>query len=124
EWPVLFDIQPAVALKLSIHDHDGRPAYARLAFRDKAGQVYPPQARRLAPDFFFQKQVYRHDGEVVLLPPGEFQVESSRGPEYRVRRQTVRVRAGDDRPLAVGLERWVEPAKYGFIGGEPHIHGG
>ena len=29
------------------------------------------QAKRLAPDFFFQQQVYREDGGIVLLPPGE-----------------------------------------------------
>jgi hypothetical protein len=123
EVPVLFDIRPAVPLKLSIRDHDGRPSYARLTFRDKAGHVYPPQARRLAPDFFFQQQIYRRDGEVVLLPAGEFRVESSRGPEYRVRPQTVQVRAGDDPKFDVRLERWVEPAKYGFYGGDHHIHG-
>jgi hypothetical protein len=37
EAPVLFDLRPAVSVKLSIHDHDGQPAYARLTFRDKAG---------------------------------------------------------------------------------------
>jgi hypothetical protein len=122
EVPVLFDIQVAVPIKLSILDHDGKPSYARLTFRDKAGHVYPPQARRLAPDFFFQKQVYRRDGEVVLLPRGVFEIESSRGPEYRVRRQTVRVRA-DPQPFDVRLERWVDPPKYGFYGGDHHIHG-
>jgi hypothetical protein len=119
--PVLFDIRPAVSLRLAIRDHDGRPAYARLTFRDRAGHVYPPQARRLAPDLFFQKQIYRRDGEVVLLPPGTFEVESSRGPEYRVRRQTVRVSAGE--PLVIQLQRWVEPMKYGFYCGDHHIHG-
>jgi hypothetical protein len=123
ELPILFDIRPAVPVRLSIHDHDGGPAYARLTFRDKAGHVYPPQARRLAPDFFFQKQIYRRDGEVVLLPPGEFQVESSRGPEYRARRQTMQTHGGEKRTLDVRLERWVEPTKYGFYGGDHHIHG-
>ncbi|HTK75296.1 MAG TPA: CehA/McbA family metallohydrolase, partial [Gemmataceae bacterium] len=123
EVPVLFDVRPAVPVRISIRDQEGKPSYARLTFRDQAGHVYPPQARRLAPDFFFQKQIYRRDGEVVLLPPGDFRVESSRGPEYRVRRQTVRVRDGDDRPLDIRLERWIDPAKYGFYGGDHHIHG-
>jgi hypothetical protein len=38
-----------------------------LTFRDKAEHVFPPQAKRLAPDFFFQQQIYRHDGGTVLL---------------------------------------------------------
>jgi hypothetical protein len=119
--PVLFDIRPAVPLRLVIHDPDGRPAYARLTFRDQAGHVYPPQARRLAPDLFFQKQIYRRDGETVLLPPGTFTVESSRGPEYTVGRQTVRIPAAE--PLVIPLQRWVEPMQYGFYCGDHHIHG-
>jgi hypothetical protein len=123
ETPILFDVRSAIPVRLSIHDHDGRPAYARLTFRDKAGHVYPPQARRLAPDFFFQTHIYRRDGEDVLLPPGEFQVESSRGPEYRVVRQALRVEAANSRPLEIRLERWTDPMKYGFYCGDHHIHG-
>ena len=59
EVPVLFQIQPAKAVRLSIHDFDGRPTTARLEIRDKHGRVYPPQAKRLSPDFFFQPQIYR-----------------------------------------------------------------
>lgn len=123
EVPVLFDVQPAIPVRLSIRDHDGRPGYARLTIRDKAGQVYPPQARRLAPDLFFQKQIYRRDGEIALLPPGELVVECSRGPEYRVQRRSIQVQAGIDRPLELRLERWVNPMTYGFFCGDHHIHG-
>ncbi len=71
EVPVLFDIQPAVPVTLSIRDHDGTPTAARITFRDRLGKVYPPQAKRLAPDFFFQPQIYRSDQQTVLLPPGQ-----------------------------------------------------
>jgi hypothetical protein len=123
ELPVLFEIQAAAALRLAIRDDDGTPAFARLTFRDQAGHVYPPQARRLAPDLFFQQQVYRRDGEVVRLPPGEFEVAYSRGPEYRVKHQRVRVHPKDNAPLELKLERWVNPKRYGFYGGDHHIHG-
>ena len=59
EVPVLFDVRPAVPVRLSIRDHDGTPTTGRFTFHDRAGHVYPPQPKRLAPDFFFQKQVYR-----------------------------------------------------------------
>jgi hypothetical protein len=122
EVPVLFDVRPAVPVQLSVHDHDGTPTTGRLTFRDRNGRVYPPQPRRLAPDLFFQQQIYRHDGETVLLPPGEFTLSSSRGPEYRLQTQPVTVPERGPARLAVRLERWVNPADYGFYSGDHHIH--
>ena len=60
EVPVLFDIRPAVPVRLLLSDADGTPTTGRFTFKDKSGRVYPPKAKRLAPDFFFQDQVYRH----------------------------------------------------------------
>ncbi|HEV3236625.1 MAG TPA: hypothetical protein VGZ25_06525, partial [Gemmataceae bacterium] len=82
EVPILFDVKPGVKVKLSITDVDGKPTVGRFTFRDKQGHIYPPQAKRLAPDFFFQEQVYRPDGGTVLLPPGDFTMHYGRGPEY------------------------------------------
>src|SRR5581483_7308397 len=79
--------------------------------------------RRLAPDLFFQKQVYRRDGEIVLLPPGEFDLEYGRGPEYRVLRKKLRIDGKDSAPLEITLKRWIDPPAYGFFGGDHHIHG-
>jgi hypothetical protein len=33
---------------------------ASFLIKDKAGHVYPARSKRLAPDFFFQDQVYRN----------------------------------------------------------------
>ena len=123
EVPVLFDVKPAIPVRLSIRDDNGSPTTARLEFRDQRGRVYPPQAKRLAPDFFFQPQIYRSDGGVVLLPPGVFTLESSRGPEYRIHKRTVSVSAETSAKITVELERWVDPADYGFYSGDHHIHG-
>jgi len=122
EIPVLFSVRPAIPVKLSIHDADGQPTTSRLEFRDRHGRVYPPQAKRLAPDFFFQPQIYRKDGDVVILPPGEFTLESSRGPEYRRNIRTVTIKDTPDSALTVNLQRWIDPAKYGFFSGDHHIH--
>ena len=123
EVPVLFDIRRAVQVKLRVRDHDGAAATASFIFRDAAGHVHPPQAKRLAPDFYFQPQIYRSDGDIVLLPPGKLTVEFTRGPEYRrIRRDvTIAQRAHDE--LSFQLERWIDPAVFGFYSGDHHIHG-
>lgn len=122
ELPVLFDIEPAIPLKLAITDHDGSPGIARLEFRDTHSRVYPLQAKRLAPDFFFQAHVYRVDGETVLLPPGKFDVQFSRGPEYRVERRQIEIDPHGENQLAIQLDRWFNARDYGFYSGDHHIH--
>src|SRR5690606_26972144 len=72
--PILFTCQPAVLVKLAVRDHDGKPTMASFVFRDAQGRVYPSQSRRLAPDFGFHPQIYRAEGETVLLQPGKYQV--------------------------------------------------
>ncbi len=129
EVPVLFTVKPAIALKLRVRDVDGTPTTARLQFVDDQGHVYPPQPKRLAPDLFFQKQIYRADGEEVQLPPGKFTLHYGRGPEYRVLQRTVVVPAtasGGAAPavptLDLRLERWIDPSVHGFYSGDHHIH--
>lgn len=127
EAPVLFDVRPATRVKLQIRDFDGKPTTARLTFRDALDHVYPPQVKRLAPDLFFQQQIYRVDGDVVFLPPGELTMESSRGPEYRLLNRKVTIPAPDEKnggetTVEVKLERWVNPMDFGFYCGDHHIH--
>jgi hypothetical protein len=127
EVPVLFTVKPAVAVTLSVLDHDGTPTTGRFQFVDRQGHVFPPQPKRLAPDLFFQKHIYRAHGETVLLPPGELTMFYGRGPEYRWLKRTIVVPADREprtanREIAVKLERWVHPAARGFYSGDHHIH--
>jgi hypothetical protein len=122
ELRVDLDVRPAVPVKLSVLDHDGTPTVGRFVFVDRAGRVHPPQPKRLAPDFFFQRQVYRADGAVVLLPPGELRVTYGRGPEYRDLEKTFAVPREGPAELAVRLERWVNAGEHGFYPGDHHIH--
>jgi len=125
EVPVLFDVKPAVPVLLRVRDADGKPTVGRFTFTDPYGHVYPPQAKRLAPDFFFQRQIYRPDGGTVLLPPGEFTVEYGRGPEYRLKTRKVTISpppAGGRPVLEFRLERWVNPMDFGWYSGDHHIH--
>jgi hypothetical protein len=127
EVPVLFDVRPAIEVKLSITDFDGKPTVGRFTFKDAQGRVYPPKAKRLAPDFFFQDQVYRPDGGSVLLPPGELIMTYGRGPEYKLIEKKILVAPTNNEgtptmPLAVKLERWINPVDYGYYCGDHHIH--
>ncbi len=121
EVPVLFQVKPAIPVKVSVTDSDGKPTVGRFTITDASGKVYPPQPKRLAPDFFFQRQIYRPDGGTVLLPPGEFTVEYGRGPEYVLAKRKLVVTGKAD-ALAVKLTRWVNPADYGWFSGDHHIH--
>ncbi|MCY2964042.1 MAG: hypothetical protein NT069_10425, partial [Planctomycetota bacterium] len=121
--PVLFNSLPAVELVLGVRDFDGKPSTAAFVFRDKLGRVYPNPARRLAPDFFFHNQIYRADGESIHLPPGEYGVEVSRGPEYRTANHTVTVKAGvTSQKQDFQLSRWIHPATRRWYSGDHHVH--
>lgn len=128
ELPVLFEVRPAIPVKLSVRDHDGTPTVGRFLFLDQHGHVFPPQTKRVAPDLFFQKHIYRADGDTVLLPPGEFTMFYGRGPEYRWQQKKVAVlndTAGSrviHYSVEVKLDRWVNPRAHGFLSGDHHIH--
>jgi len=122
ELPVLFTVLQAVPVRLAVRDYDGQPTTGRFAFFDRAGHVYPPQVKRLAPDLFFQKQIYRHDGDTVPLPPGQFTMYYGRGPEYRWLKRAVTIPPKGDARIEVQLERWVHPKAYGYYSGDHHIH--
>lgn len=120
-WP--FDVQPAVKVKLRIHEADGTPSLARLEIVDAAGRVYPSMPKRLAPDFFFQRHIYRADGETISLAPGTYEVHYSRGPEYHAFHKQIVVPDAAESEAEFKLHRWVDPQKHGFYSGDHHIHG-
>ncbi len=142
EVPVLFEIKAAIKVKLKVLDFDGKPTVGRFKFTDAAAHVFPPKPKRLAPDLFFQDQIYRADGGFVLLPPGEITVEYGRGPEYRVIEQKMKVELLVNTEIRPGvftnpppgtpgtipptfefkLQRWINPGDYGWYSGDHHIH--
>lgn len=106
---------------LGIIDADGAGCVASLIIKDAQGRIYPHMPMRMAPDMAFHEQVYRGDGESVRLPDGEYSVASWRGPEYLRGRQNVRIEEGRAR-IDVQLERWVDPAQWGWYSGDTHVH--
>ena len=121
--PILFDCIPSVELVLRVADFDGTPTTAAFVVRDPQGRVYPNPARRLAPDFFFHDQVYRADGESLRLPPGNYTVGVSRGPEYHREHHPLTVRPAPERQTAsYRLRRWIHPLARGWVSGDHHVH--
>ena len=106
---------------------------AAFIIRDAQGRIYPSRDKRLAPDFSFQPQVYRADGESLILPAGEYTVEFWRGPESTTKKQSLtitesRVRGTTSnaptgaQEASFQIERWIDPSKLGWWSGDHHIH--
>ncbi len=119
---ILFNALPARPIQLRVKDENGQPAMASFVIRDRLNRLYPAPSKRLAPDFFFQPQIYRADGETVRLPAGYYTVQFSGGPEYLPHTREFAVDATGPAEQAFTLERWIDPAKYGWYSGDHHIH--
>ena len=122
DLPILFDCQRAVNVRLNVVDDDGEPTTGQFVIKDELNRVYPSRARRLEPDFFFHDQIYRHDGESVFLPPGDYEVEYSRGPEYLILRKTINVPDRPNHSETFRLKRWIHLAQMGWYSGDHHVH--
>ena len=123
EIAILFDCAPATEVSLRVRDYNGEPISCSFVIKDDKGRVYPNPARRLAPDFFFHDQAYRADGETVMLPPLEFQITVSRGPEYHAQTKSLRIGKNDRQAeIAFDLVRWIHPASRNWYSEDNHVH--
>jgi len=119
---ILFNIAPSPKIKLHVLDDNGQPTMASFTFRDSLNRIYPNPSKRLAPDFYFEPQVYRADGEFISLPPGSFAATFTGGPEHITETQKFTVDANGPHELTFHLKRWINPADYGWYSGDSHIH--
>ncbi|WAC10980.1 CehA/McbA family metallohydrolase [Dyadobacter pollutisoli] len=132
---ILFDVKPAVKVKFQVKDHDGTPTMASFLITDsqehasgKFKGIYPLPSRRVAaydeyPDFFFQPQIYRKDGEHVQLPAGKYKVTFTRGPEYISQTKEITVPTNvDSINVSFELKRWIQMSKLGWYSADHHIH--
>ncbi len=122
EVNILFNCEPAVEVILEVLDTDGKPTTGHFVFKDEKGRLYPAMSRRLAPDFFFHEQIYRHSGESIMLPPGKYTVAYGRGPEYYLRTRQITVPDSVSHKEKFQLERWIKMADFDWISGDHHIH--
>ena len=90
--------------------------------------IYPLPSRRVAtydeyPDFFFQPQIYRQDGEHVVLPPGKYNLTINRGPEYIPQKLQLTVPANvKEYSASFQLKRWLNMSKLGWYCADHHVH--
>ncbi|MDH4297982.1 MAG: CehA/McbA family metallohydrolase, partial [Cyclobacteriaceae bacterium] len=119
-----------LALAMARHWEEPRmkvPTHS-LPPEQKLNGIYPLPSRRLAgrdtyPDFFFQPQVYRADGEHVYLPAGKYHVTYGKGPEYKTAQRVIIVPENvDSITLDFQLERWIHMAALGWYSADHHIH--
>ncbi len=90
--------------------------------------IYPLPSRRVAaydeyPDFFFQSQIYRADGEHVELPAGKYNVTFTRGPEYTPQKMQLIVPPNvSSYEATFKLKRWINMEKLGWYSADHHVH--
>ena len=119
---VVFNAMPAKQIRLHITDENGKPTMASLTIRDRWNRLYPNPSKRLAPDFFFESQVYRADGENIELPPGYYTITTTGGPEYIAHTKEFAVDEKGPSELTFQLQRWIDPSKYKWYSGDHHVH--
>ena len=122
EMVLYFNALPARTLQLLVRDENGVPSIAAFTVRDRLGRLYPNPSKRLAPDLFFQQQVYRANGETILVPEGTYAVTSSMGPEYQSQTKQVDVTAEGSNQASFSMQRWIDPSKYRWYSGDHHVH--
>jgi hypothetical protein len=122
EVVLLFNALPAHLVRLHVVDEKGEPATAAFVIRDGIGRIYPNPSKRLAPDLFFQPQIYRADGDKVVLSAGKYMVTCSMGPEYIAQTKVLTVPDSDDAGISFALERWIDPSQEGWYSGDHHVH--
>lgn len=131
----LFEVIPSVKVNLSVRDDDGSATIASFLITSATDQpvgklsgIYPLPSKRVAaideyPDFFFQPQIYRQDGENVLLPAGKYNVSFTRGPEYIKQTQQLVVPSGvRSFNASFQLKRWIQLSKLGWYSADHHVH--
>jgi hypothetical protein len=117
---------PNVAARVGLYDGTGRTplptdkAVPVHRFADEARlhylnvKTFWPSASRLA---FYVTGTYEAD-----VPAGTYDLIVTRGPEYRVFRQKVEVRAGQTNSVAAALQRYANLPAEGWYSADSHVH--
>lgn len=122
EMSVLFNARPAIPLRLAVRDENGARTVAAFEIRDSWNRLHPNPLKRLAPDLFFQPQVYRQDGDTVQVPAGRYTVTASMGPEYLPQTKQIAVSPSGANAVSFAMQRWINPAKFHWYSGDHHVH--
>jgi TolB protein len=122
---------PVGRIRLNVSDAvTGHEMPARVSLTGADGRSFAPDgAWRHADDGFdrserkFEYGYFHTSGQsLVTLPAGEYTVEISRGPEFRVETRRVTAVEGKTVSLRVALRRLDNLAARGWYGGDLHVH--
>ncbi|MBI2947483.1 MAG: CehA/McbA family metallohydrolase, partial [Verrucomicrobia bacterium] len=114
--------EPTGQLQISVVDlASGKPAVARINLKQSNGKFHAPLGAlyRLTAG---QGHFYCREQAALTIPAGDYELTATRGPEHRVFKQPITLRAGETNRVVVRLERWTEMASQGWYSGENHIH--
>jgi hypothetical protein len=101
-----------------ILDERGRPVSAVVTLADRAGKHFGPSRLFYGNGSFFAVQ-----GEfAVKVPPGDYRLTVTRGPEYWPYEGAVKARDGASTAAEVELKRFVDMNALGWYAGEHHYH--
>lgn len=104
-------------VRLVVAGEQGRAVPCRVHLRNERGE---PVAVPGLP--FFRDHVVFGGSARLELPPGKYDFEVERGPEYRPAAGSFTAPADDAHPVAVKLERLATLAARGYYAGDLHVH--
>jgi hypothetical protein len=113
---------PTGRVRLKFTDATTRqPAVARVSLQHKDGSFHAPVGAmwRINRDYGH----FHVENEVELeVPAGAYELRAFHGPEYRIARRALEVKANQTAEQTVALERWVDANALGWYSGDNHIH--
>ena len=122
-------LEPA-QVHVRIADESGATTPVRVYLNGADGRAYTPEGtlpritnidygQPYGGEFYFYS-----DGEfTALVPPGAVHLEVVKGMEYTPVSRSLSLRAGDNDPLEIRLERPVDLRGEGWHSGDIHVHG-
>ena len=104
-------------LHISVADQRGQPLPCRIHLADGAGKAVAAESLPFWNDHFVCP------GSVSLeLPPGPYRLEVERGPEYEQHSERFSLAGGEEKKIAVRLNRIADLAAAGWFSGDLHVH--
>ena len=114
------EVPTASTVQMAIRDADGNPSPGKVQFIGVDGTKTP----NFGTDYRVHggnHQYQTHDGRVTQqVPPGDYLLRVTRGPEYDLAEQRIHVKPGETVDVEVTLQRTVDTA--GWISTDYHAH--